>query len=118
MTFEEWFEKWWGERTDGPYKSVNVEGIARAAWEAAQAQAKGAPSDTQQKIDKLTEHVANLEAEVALLNNAVSAQPALRDQFAMAALVGLASGNGLYAADDIAKYSYMAADAMLKGREK
>ena len=35
MTFEEWFEKWWGERTDGPYKSINVESIARAAWEAA-----------------------------------------------------------------------------------
>jgi len=75
-------------------------------------------TDTQQKLDKLTEHIANLEAEVALLNNAVSAQPALRDQFAMAALVGLASGNGLYSPCDIAKYSYMAADAMLNERER
>lgn len=75
-------------------------------------------TDVELQIYKLTEHIANLEAEVALLNNAVSAQPTLRDQFAMAALVGLASGNGFYSPCDIAKYSYMAADAMLKEREK
>ena len=120
MTFEEWFEKWWGDRTDGPYKSINVESIARAAWEAAQAQAKGAPSDTQQKIDKLTEHVASLEAEVALLNSVVSVQPALRDQFAMAALPECASEHR-YKNDNgetVAKEAYMFADAMLKEREK
>jgi len=45
-------------------------------------------------------------------------QPTLRDHFAMAALVGLASGNGLYSPGDVAKYSYMAADAMLKERKR
>lgn len=99
MTFEEWFEKWWGERTDGPYKSINVESIARAAWEAAQ----------KQEQDPISE-LKSLWAEY----------PSLRDEFAMAALPECAcehrykNDNG----ETVAKEAYMFADAMLKERKK
>ncbi len=89
-------------------------------------------TDTQQKIDKLAEHVANLEAEVALLNNAVSAQPTLRDQFAMAALHGIMANpsgpiqsNGMSgwgwcncSPDDVTDLVYSMADVMLKEGQK
>ncbi len=78
-------------------------------------------TDTQQKIDKLAEHIANLEAEVALLNNAVSAQPTLRDQFAMAIVGGYMATNCALNDDSAAwaaEHAYQVADAMLKEREK
>jgi len=56
---------------------------------------------------------------VALLNNAVSAQPALRDSMAAHALVGLlASPNPIGEPHHFAEWAYKYADAMLKEREK
>lgn len=57
---------------------------------------------------------------MALLSNAVSAQPTLRDQFAIAALPECASEHR-YKNDNgetVAKEAYMFADAMLREREK
>lgn len=120
------FEQWWEDVSDvyfdntGTYPNDVTKSFSKAAWEVAQAQAKDAPSDAQQKLDKLTEHIANLEAEVALLNNAVSAQPTLRDQFAMAALSGMLSLEDSKHHSDrkIALLAYRMADEMLKEREK
>jgi|SRR5690554_5404678 len=99
MTFEEWFEKWWSERTDGPYKSINVESIARAAWEAAQAQEKGVIGEIK---EMWAEH------------------PSLRDEFAMAALGGILSHHCVTASGIplVARDAYQIADVMLKEREK
>lgn len=99
MGFEEWWESFWFWEPSESFASVNLKDIARAAWEAAQAQDKDVVGE-----------IKELWAEY----------PSLRDEFAMAALPECAcehrykNDNG----ETVAKEAYMFADAMLKEREK
>lgn len=109
MSFEEWWSSYW-EPTEG-FASVNLESLARDAWEAAQKQ----DGDV-----------------VGELKTLWSEYPSLRDEFAMAAITGLlansggpAQENGLTAtgcanssASDVAAWAYELAGAMMKEREK
>jgi hypothetical protein len=52
-----------------------------------------------------------------ILNASNQPTKTLRDEFAMAALTGLCSGNNWFECKDAPKFAYVIADAMLKARE-
>lgn len=64
------------------------------------------------------DHPYKLAALPTSMHLGLPREKTLRDEFAMAAMQGVLTGNGLYTFADIATDAYALADAMLKAREQ
>lgn len=72
---------------------------------------------TEEELQHMKQAVHDLCGTVLRLQIDMQGKPSLRDQYAMAALTGITSRDGLSSADYMARFAYQIADFMLEERK-
>ena len=72
---------------------------------------------TEEELQHIKQTLHDLCGVTLRMQIDLQSKPSLRDQFAMAALTGIASRDGLSSADYMARFAYQIADSMLEIRK-